>query len=1847
MEGDCSEWDHFYKYGLSLPFDDIKFTSLTVSMAYDKIQYVLEPHRIDSVSCEEADKVEKIVDSLNSNQGLKVQCGGHEWKVGACRTYMALCVDCQRVCDSCPGSTFLVSPCREGCPYQANENSYGILKFDASKVPLNPIVTMVPELMEYRAEENSVDLHVSISKAGTIYCGALQSNVVLSSTYQVVNAKLRAMVVVEDDAHFQNITLTLQNLAPDQRYNIYCFAQDFAGHAMDVQDVLETELSLETDECSMQALSLDINPNAYVTPTNSPEFHVSVNILPLSSMSVQLEARVCASWQNVPDSNGTLVEKIWVEGPLVSNFFKPALHNFYSDSSSLSSGFLISYSVPGCYAINATVIHTTGCPYKHVSAEINIVEETASPPPPQLTLIRFSNDGRLLHFAFDAETNIGGTAFEIGKYFVCSAMFIFAGSDNTNCYWNSTKFVIANVYEANELRIDDPVLFRGRPVRAYCDENSPFQCNKLMYSSLLNSVAAAPINPIQPRPSLFSENINLCNDLVLDPTQSTGDGGRRWDSMYWRVVCQNDDKANMTLLEMYMNNYFSSTESIIVIPNEELYRYYPYYLSCTLVKFTMSVVNFMGKVGVISTTTSISKEKKAPVAAVSYPINIYAWQTATFYATGSVSICNEAKTTEDLSYSWFVYQGNVRMTDITSSSPDPRTFIVSPYSFRANQVYSVQTVVSLVSAQAILTSVMSNVQVVQSELTVAITGVEARNISNIERVYMDAATHTFDPDSADRGVAITNLQFQWSCYEESPNYGGGCSDSQMMGRTSSQISIAPGDIAAGRNFVYTVLVTSTDGRQGSATQKLSVYSMPSPELACSPPPAKFNALEKLIINCTLTGSHSSSNVTLLSDELDEEQLREISLIPLYQMVQPGIHLVQIAISAGTLLERATYTFQLASVYTDNTLGGVESMAAVRVVINQPPSGGIFSVVPSSGVAIQEKFYFSSNGWTDDPEDYPLSYAMGYFGVDESQIITVKGMSTLSSTNAYLGQGLEGTNFYVTAVLKTADYFGSSTKRYQPIQVMPPASIDVDQLNVQLADASQIGNVDDTFQVVAAAATAATTVECVYANPAICANYNRQICSKVPNTCGACLEGFIGADGHANLVCIPVSNAGINRRRLHLAHLVANKYEPRILQEHIQNGIAGAYCTRGTQCFSGVCEASFTCADAFITCPNNCGNFDCRYVRDSGISSNPCHITELNCLPQCMCGDLIQNMVVLDTFGGVDCSLNGQQQSEKRALNELVCSNLYVISTTQVGSDDVLISRATTVESVLNDRSLVTAASAMYCAMAIIETISNDYTSLGKLPDAFEPLTRAISTLLSIDLLDNYLMDQLVHSLDQLMLGIQSPLALDEPAVEIVSTNIRVKVAKGGVSALDQPFELPQSSIEVLYEVQPTSISLSDLKISSEDRPQVGVSLIQYNYTRLPNQTNVNLTLQGYDLSISSFTTSTVLQNAYLIQYDPIEDPPRFEQCFPAEKPYNVSYNCSATDFHDFSEFNFTCPGIVGGFFHYKCPGDLSYPVCTADISSSYKSECSSREYFITDVYGDQRSFFAQNVTDFTDATTTCVCTHSVVSSSLSSKIVISVESTRHTEQWNFTDIFDSYEIPQVEYDIMVAAVAAFSLAILFLNTFSKIFYDKSNDDDIFNDEDDKKDDDADPLALKKDLGSFVARKDPLPALRATERLENIDNESKLEDAPEDVPYDEIFYQAISQEVYKEEWMKIFLSHLHLCHTWFVNSSRRRYERVTDSIILLFSTLNLLISTCVTVVLFYADNGQCQQHLDEDHCIEHQGILQMFRDEPMCVWSSDYGFCTFEPPVNRFALVLSRLVTTFLINIVICSHAIFF
>ena len=716
--GTCNEWENFFKYNISLPFDDLTFSAATVSFAYSDLSQT-SVNKL-SAKCSDNNIVSNIVNSLNSNLHYSAFCNGNIWRVAFCKTYSAFCVNCDKVCDTCPSNSFLISPCVSNCNLR-DRNSYGILHLETSKKDLFPFLSQ-PITTKYFETNSSLLLSISLSKPGLIYCQSFESSIILTDIFEVIRGGIFESVLPE---RVNNTILIIPNIYVGINYNIYCYTQDFSNHAMVLSNVLATKTEFKTPKCCRKII-INVGSNPYFTTAHTSTIQVILDTTPLSNILVSL---VLTSCDNPNEGGGNNL-------PLLS----PSSFIFDKNTPNLYRNFIVVTSnSAGCFYINANMTSKgiTDIPYTGDQVKIQILPADTPPTAPSLTSILFSDDGRQLVGVFDSPTNMG--EFGIGKIFFCSAFLRFALSTKTSCYWNSSTILLINIYETLSVNVGDTILFLGRPIKGECIANSRYNCADLLFSNQVNAKVDPPNNPIRPQIILnTAAEIGECSPILIDPLMSYGHGNKPWKSIEWNVECVavSQQSPNITNILNYLNQNGSTIDKIIEVPNYLLWKSYPKFLECSLISFSLKLENVFLKSNVATTTVKINRNKELPTALVNAPIKAYRNQEFAIYGSGMLSACPDAINTNDLRYVWNVYQEYNFEPTIVTTSKDPSLFLLPPFTLQSNKAYTIQLMVSMVSRKVLISTTTSKVVVFSADIVPVISGGPERLVSSLVKFFI-------------------------------------------------------------------------------------------------------------------------------------------------------------------------------------------------------------------------------------------------------------------------------------------------------------------------------------------------------------------------------------------------------------------------------------------------------------------------------------------------------------------------------------------------------------------------------------------------------------------------------------------------------------------------------------------------------------------------------------------------------------------------------------------------------------------------------------------------------------------------------------------------------------------------------------------------------------------------------------------------------------------------------------------------------------------------------------------------------------------------------------------------------
>jgi len=599
------------------------------------------------------------------------------------------------------------------------------------------------------------------------------------------------------------------------------------------------------------------------------------------------------------------------------------------------------------------------------------------------------------------------------------------------------------------------------------------------------------------------------------------------------------------------------------------------------------------------------------------------------------------------------------------------------------------------------------------------------------------------------------------------------------------------------------------------------------------------------------------------------------------------------------------------------------------------------VSPVEGSAIFDEFLFEASQWTDDAEDLPLTYDMGYY-TDPSKPTEAPPLKTgdpVSYTTTFMAQGLEPTNFEVYCTMTVYDVLRASAGATTTITVLPPTAAIRRRLQITssctncfltsnyqiLLDrmATFLSNQDAAGVSATADISLATlnSANCSYV-PQDCASINRAVCSRTGGTCGACLSGYTGIPGDSNIPCGLASSLKA----------------------------VGDSCGANTDCMTGSCVGS-VCADVQKSCPFDCSNANgvCKYFDFwDGAQLDTCSVMDTKCYAECACAS---------GWNGPACTVSDSEQAELISYRESMCANIYAASFFQDLDVAVIRGRVLTIGNILIDPVQVSEDAAYNCTTALLNTVAQQ-PSLACDSIAFPLLITALSNVLSKGAsMPPEFLSNVTAAIDTLMVGCQSNAAIGEAAVTETSTNLRVLtvvVDKDGVT--NQVFSLPVSEFEEFTGDSSSNVVLNaDFLTSTES---LGFSVFQLNgnpFGAAVNSTQlvIQTIVYGGSGSSSAPTSNSTLRNNEDIDYVRVSGENITVVCDEIlSVPYNVSGTCA-----DGQTVNVECPAGQKGEYIVTCPGYHTQPECVV----------------LDETTGEYELSAYCSLVDYTSAYTTCTC----------------------------------------------------------------------------------------------------------------------------------------------------------------------------------------------------------------------------------------------------------------------------------
>jgi hypothetical protein len=800
-------------------------------------------------------------------------------------------------------------------------------------------------------------------------------------------------------------------------------------------------------------------------------------------------------------------------------------------------------------------------------------------------------------------------------------------------------------------------------------------------------------------------------------------------------------------------------------------------------------------------------------------------------------------------------------------------------------------------------------------------------------VVLDASSST----DIDYPAEASTLAYIWSCSVMSPYYGSSCSKFVTSG--SSVLTIGSYTLTAGYNYSISVTVSNSVGKYATASVELSAVADAVPYVTINSVKDKYNAGDKIILVGSIQADTGDAAAEWVSSSVFASP-SSVFLTATNRIFSQGQSMFHLAIAPYSLTAGLTYTFRLQSHYIgDASLSGV---SAVIVVMNGPPRGGVVEIDPTSGTALETVFALTTYRWSDDSSDLPLSYVMSYYTIDPSNLNLVKSLDGTPYVTTFLGQGLFALNYQITCIADARDIYGCSANQSTAAIVRPYGSaasksksrsaLDLSSAIVSTAQSlldSAFNQQNPTAVIQAISATSLSINAAICsAVPVSCSTIHRQVCSRTDNTCGPCLDGFIGVYGDSNIAC----------------------------QQTDALKPIGASCSANKMCIAGLCSRG-ECQDVVKSCPGNCnGKGSCLFYDLMGNRVDNCTLVDESCTAQCNC---------IPRYFGDSCSLSRSNFKNNVFIRESLCSSLYDTLQLQDMSSDVLEARALIVSRILIDSTQLTDSAVQYCATALVETISSD-PLLACQGSSRRLGVRAISMILGAhtNLPPALYLDALT-ALETLGAGCQSNLAVGEAPTEIMTDNVRFLTVLGDKDTMHgQSLLIPQSSFQVFNHIPAPLLSPNLSSCVSMDSKGITAFVLSntptLNVATNSSQVNINVINYRSDMTAAKYTVST---GAEILITFINEEPINYWHI----SNYNTTVGCAQylpeayfkyVTCSNGQLYRVICPANAKGVVAVTCPHYETAPQCTSRLSGS------STKYEVDESCA---------VVDFNSFNTTCRC----------------------------------------------------------------------------------------------------------------------------------------------------------------------------------------------------------------------------------------------------------------------------------
>jgi hypothetical protein len=1430
-------------------------------------------------------------------------CGGHIWRSRKCSSgKVALCVDCSDPCTHSCVDSYFINPCGTQASSCMNP-SYGYLRtLSVSMSPLTPPPTAV--LTNFTVTSTAATFSVELSTSGSFYVGIFDALTPPTSNADIIAQNLQYNLL-----NGTEVLVSFTGLTPVRHYNVFVVTKAVTGATMSFSESLKTRMGVNTTCCRLLTFQLS---SLSVVQGSSLAKGVTVSLSARPTHNITI-------WLSVNSTAG--VYPLYPSSIIFSSLAK------FSTSSSASI-LSVGTAAVGALQLSVAVTGPDASLYQVVFAngnKLKVIDSFTQPSPPSVQYTRFSSDGTSLLVGFSTQTNMAGIS---AKQFTCSRVLNFTGASLATCQWNTNTEISASLGPSASLVIGAYVRVVAGLIKATCPVGQ--DCSRWNTTASTPAVVTAPLSLVLPTVSLRSAGlVGVCDQIVLDSSSSKGSAGRSWASATFSVQ---SSSGSATAIKRFLDNSYKLSPPT-PIPRT--------YLFATTFTFILTLCNFMGGCSSASTIVSVVDSSVPVVSIFGDPVSqIYRKSPLSIQADAYVASCNSsALQRTGISYAWTVTDATGALTSLTTISKQKTIFALASFSLSVNQIYTLSFTATIDSTFS-SSSATVQVSVLQGAIVPLLSGGTARGIKANSGVTLDAsASYDEDYGSTVTGAAA-GLSFAWSCLTTAPTLLATCAVTFDSESSTSFLLLFAEVASVGTTSLITVTVFDAT-RSTTASAALTTLDTAAPIVSVtSSVSTKVNTADKLI----LLGSIKAESSTKCSWTVDDEtvDLASIALsstsktVPL---VSGSTFSFNLAIGSAVLVDDTQYLFELQCA----TLTGTKGFASFSVVTNGPPAPGLFSVSPATGTELKDLFTLAAFQWVDS--DIPLSYAFGFLSVD-GVLQQIQSQSKLNYGSTVLPAGLDSMNYTVSCSAVVYDSLDANISSVALVHVMKyTGSFDSLQSIISSQISSSLsGTVDSAKQAISSCSASLNSVSCVSAPN--CSALYRKNCRSTANTCGTCLDGYVGDQGDGNTYCS--FSTSENRRRLHNSNFGSGSL--------VDTAVS---CSNDGDCGLFEVCSGMRCYAETKNCSDDCsGSGECIYINsESGMNVSSCTVGDPVCTAVCVCES---------GYSGSFCEYTTDQMTSKKANRQSLLQSLYNVTSSEDANAANIASWLASLVSLSQDKFELTFSS-FKISLAIAEIICTeavalemDYSVIGTVLDVVDSLASRIAVTLYLPEFESDAMlasdhaQQVINLLTSFTEILFSGLIIDQRNIEYIYDNFQFVASVSSLnsdgSASLMPLSGPQTSLQRLYN-SPASVNLS--LTASGDSSAIKFTMVVVNavvYGRNSEDISSNAVLLLTDNaticdSSSDCQFSIILPNTASQTYLSVGD----EGNMHTETIFCEAGQVSSTFFNCPMGFNMTgdCDGIFAGWKNITCPYYVSYPVCAGIADgeiNDFSSTCESVAY---------------------------------------------------------------------------------------------------------------------------------------------------------------------------------------------------------------------------------------------------------------------------------------------------------------